>query len=358
MTLLTTTIGAYPKPEYVLVPDWFREESTTVRNPTEAYEEYLSTRKIDMKDLLDQATREVVREQVQIGIDIPTDGEIRRENYIHYHCRHLGGIDFGRLTRKVMRSGSWVVAVPTIVGAIQARDGNFLFRDWEVAQRVTDQPVKITVPGPLTITDSVADAYYGDEKKLGQDLAEALNKEIRTLAEAGCEWIQIDEPVFAREPEKALGYGVENLERCFHGVPKKVKRLTHICCGYPDKVDNENYLKADREAYFQLAPALDEAAIDAVSIEDAHRQNDLSLLEEFKKTTVILGVVAIARSRVEPIEEISSRLRTALNHIDRTRLMVAPDCGLGMLDQETVLMKLDHMVRATKTVSELIHQDQ
>ena len=349
MALLTTTIGSYPKPEYVPVPDWFQEESTVIKDPTEAYEDYLRSGQEEMEELLVRATREVVEDQVQAGIDIPTDGEIRRENYIHYHCRHLKGIDFAGLTRKVMRSGAWEVSVPTIVSPIQAKD-HFLPRDWQIAQTFTHRPIKITVPGPLTITDSLADAYYGDERKLGQDLAEALNAEIRVLAEKGCRWIQVDEPLFAREPEKALSFGVENLERCFHGVPKEVKRGMHMCCGYPDVVDNENFHKAAPEEYFRLATPLDDIEIDTVSIEDAHRHNDLSLLEQFKKTTVILGVIAIARSRVEPAEEIALRLREALDHIDAQRLMVAPDCGLGMLNRKTVLEKLKNMVQAAREV--------
>ncbi len=345
MPLKTTTIGSYPKPDYVPVPDWFREESTTIADPTKAYDTYLRTRIDEVEALLDKATCEVVKEQVQVGIDIPTDGEIRRENYIHYHCRHLSGIDFSRLTKKTMRSGSWIGSVPTITGPIQAKD-HFLPRDWHIAQSVTRKPVKMTIPGPITITDSIADEYYGDEKKLGQDLADALNAEIRELVKAGCRWIQVDEPLFARVSEKALAYGVENLERCFKGVPKEVTRAMHMCCGYPDVVDNENFPKAPPEAYFKLAPVIDEADIDAVSIEDAHRHNDLSLLEQFQKTTVIFGAIAIARSRVETVGEISARLKEALRHIDARRLMVAPDCGLGMLDRKTVLAKLKNMVKA------------
>ena len=347
--LLTTTIGSYPKPEYVPVSDWFQEETTVIKDPTAAYDQYLRTYQNEAEALLDRATREAVEDQLRVGIDVPTDGEIRRENYIHYHCRRLQGIDFSRLTDKVMRSGSWIGSVPTIVAPIQVKD-HFLTRDWQIAQSVTNRPIKMTIPGPMTITDSLADAHYGDEKRLGQDLAEALNAEVLQLTKAGCQWIQVDEPLFAREPDKALAYGVENLERCFHGVPKEVTRVMHMCCGYPDVVDNVDFPKASPEAYFQLAPPLDESGIDAVSIEDAHRHNDLSLLERFKNTVVILGVIAIARSRVEPVYDIADRLRKALGHIDAKRLMVAPDCGLGMLDRETVLAKLKNMVQAAREI--------
>jgi 5-methyltetrahydropteroyltriglutamate--homocysteine methyltransferase len=348
--LLTTTIGSYPKPSYVPTPDWFRARKLDLPDPTKAFDEFERAQPGDLEQLFEQGTHEVVQDQVNAGIDIPTDGEVRRENYIYYHCRHLDGIDFSQLTKKVMRAGTWEAEVPTILSPIKTRD-RFLPSDWQAAQSATDQPVKITIPGPLTITDSLADSFYGDEKRLGATLADAINIEILALADAGCTWIQVDEPVFAREPEKALDFGIENLERCFHGAPPSVTRAMHMCCGYPDVVDNEAYPKADPEAYLGLAPALDESRIQAVSIEDAHRHNDLSLLERFTKTTVILGLIAIARSRVEPVQEIASRLEEALDHIEVERLIAAPDCGLGMLDRDTAVAKMKNLVAAAHAVS-------
>lgn len=343
--MLTTTIGSYPKPTYVPTPDWFRARKLNLPGPTKAFDEFARSQPGDLEPILERGTRDVVHDQVNAGIDIPTDGEVRRENYIYYHCRELDGIDFSRLTKKVMRAGTWEAEVPTIVGPIAPRD-HFLPRDWQAAQSATNRPVKITIPGPLTIADSVADAYYQDERRLGAALADAINHEIQALAEAGCTWIQVDEPVFAREAEKALAFGIENLERCFHGTPPSVTRGMHMCCGYPDVVDNEAYPKADPIAYFSLAPALDESSIQAVSIEDAHRHNDLSLLEHFTDTQVIFGVIAIARSRVEPVEEITSRLSQALEHIDAQRLIAAPDCGLGMLDRDTAVAKMSNLATA------------
>ncbi|MCK5686187.1 5-methyltetrahydropteroyltriglutamate--homocysteine methyltransferase, partial [bacterium] len=267
----------------------------------------------------------------------------------HSHCRHMEGINFDRLTKKAMRSGAWEVFVPTITDAVK-HGKPFLTREWQVAQAVTNNPVKMTLPGPMTIMDSVADEFYGNERKLARALAEALNFEIVELANAGCRWIQVDEPVFARYPESALSFGIENLERCFNSINREVTRCTHICCGYPDKVDSTNYVKAPPSTYSILAPALDEAAIDAVSIEDAHRPNDLSLLELFKNTIVILGVLGIARSRIESVEEIESRLKDAMNHIEKDRLMAAPDCGLGMLSQEMVLAKLNNLRQAVEKI--------
>ncbi len=347
MPILTTTIGSYPKPEYVPIPDWFQQESTISEDPTRALDEYKSDGGDDLEKLLDRGTIEVVREQVEMGIDVPTDGEVRRENYIHYNCRNIKGFNFSKLTPKAMRDGQWTASVPTIDQPVEAGD-EFLVRDWQIAQSATDRPVKITLPGPLTIMDSTFDAYYGDDKKLAVDLALAINREILRLTDKGCAWIQVDEPIFARKPEEALAYGIENLERCFHNVPNQVNRSVHICCGYPDRVDSVNYQKASVDSYTRLAPALDSAAIDAISIEDAHRPNDLKLLELFSRKSVILGVIGIARSRIESVEEIAARLQEALNHIDSSRLIAAPDCGLGMLDKKLVRAKLKNMVRAAR----------
>jgi 5-methyltetrahydropteroyltriglutamate--homocysteine methyltransferase len=310
--MLTTTIGAYPKPPDVPIRDWFRREGgTDSAEPTAGYAETVRQYGARLEAILDRATTLVVREQVELGIDIPTDGEIRRENYVHYHCRHLAGIDFETLTEKQMR-GHHLARLPTITGPVQASRQPFLVRDWQIAQSATRKPVKITLPGPLTIGDRVADVVYEDPRSRGAALADALNVEIRRLAEAGCPAIQIDEPAFAREPEVALAFGLEHLERCFHKVPPGTLRIVHVCCGYPDRLDNEDYPKPPNGAYLELADGLDEVAVDAVSIEDAHRPNDLALLERFARTKVILGVIAIARSRVEEVEEVRDRLKQAL----------------------------------------------
>lgn len=345
MSLLTTAIGAYPKPDYVPTPDWFRVGGTGTEAPTKAFDEYLENLPDDIDELHDRATHEVIQDQVNVGIDIPTDGEIRRENYIHYQCRNFDGFDFANLTKVSLRNGAWVAEVPTITGPIHARDP-ILPRDYAIAQAATSHPVKITLPGPMTISGSTADAYYRDEAKLGAALAKALNQEVLALAAAGCTWIQIDEPLFARNTDKALAFGFENLERCFDGLPDHVTRTVHMCCGYPDRLDQDDFAKADPMAYFRLADGIDASSIQAVSIEDAHRYNDLTLLEKFRKTAVIFGSIGIARTRVETVEEIEARLRQALEHIDADRLIVGPDCGLGMLPREIVLAKLENMVTA------------
>ncbi len=336
--MLTTTIGAYPKPDDVPIRDWFgREGGPATPEPTAGYAETLAAHAGTLGAILDRATRAVVAEQVELGIDIPTDGEIRRENFIHYHCRHLVGVDFAALT-ETRRPDGREVLLPTITGPIQAGPA-FLVRDWQSAQSATRRPVKITVPGPLTIGDNVADDHYRDPRLRGAALADALNVEIRRLADAGCPVVQVDEPALARQVEDALAFGVEHLERCFHKVPRSTERFVHICCGYPDRLDAED-CEAPPSAYLDLAPVLDEAAIDAVSIEDARRPNDLALLERFARTRVALGVIAIAQSRLEEVEAVRARLAAALERIDPHRLLAAPDCGLGLLGRDLARQKL------------------
>ena len=359
MGILTTTIGAYPKPDYTPISDWFPDvDDQDARGQGQGllkswqranYEQGLTQAGDRSEVLFQRAIEEVVRAQVDAGVDIPTDGEVRRENYIFYQCRHFAGVDFEHLTEKVTRQGAMTAELPTIVGPVEPRE-LVLARDYRIAQGFTDRSVKITLPGPMTITDSVANDYYADPRAQGAALADALNAEVRSLAEAGCRHIQIDEPVFARKPEEALAYGIEHIERCFHGLPDYVQRLVHMCCGYPKALDVSDYLKADPQAYFDIAAAVDASCIDAVSIEDAHRHNDLSLLERYARTTVLLGVVDVARSRIEEVDEIKTRLEAALGHIDSERLVAAPDCGLGLVGPVLAPKKLSRLCEAAHAV--------
>ena len=350
MSITTTCIGAYPKPGFVALPDWFNlPAGPATSDPTRQWEAAMAALGPDAEAVLARGVKQAVEDQRQAGIDIPTDGEIPRENYIHYHCRHLNGFDFDQLTEKQLRGGTYSAMLPTIVGAVSVKK-EFMVNEWKRAQQFTDKPVKVTMPGPMTVTDTNANAYYQHAKALGSDIATALNKEVQALAAAGCRHIQIDEPLFARQPELALEYGFDNLEKAFHGCPKHVTRTVHMCCGYPDRVDHPDYPKADQHAYHQLVDAVDYAMIDAVSIEDAHQPNDLKLLEGLTKTTAILGVVAIANSRIETTDAIEARLRAALQHIDRERLIAAPDCGLGLLSREQAMAKLKVLCAAAGRV--------
>jgi 5-methyltetrahydropteroyltriglutamate--homocysteine methyltransferase len=350
MALTTTCIGAYPKPDFVRLPDWFNIPSgPDTANPTRLWGDAMEALGADAEVLLERGVAQVVDDQIAAGIDIPTDGEIPRENYIHYHCRHLNGFDFGTLTEKSLRNGAYSASLPTITGPVSPREP-FLVKDFLRAQRHSPRPVKITLPGPMTIADTSADAFYHDPRRLGADLADALNPEVLALAEAGCLHIQIDEPLFARKPREALAYGFDHLARAFAGCPDTVTRTVHMCCGYPDRLDHPDYPKADRNAYLEIADAIEASVIDAVSLEDSHRHNDDALFGRFRETRLIVGFVAIARSRVEDVGEIRGRMREVLKHVEEDRLLAAPDCGLGLLGRDLARRKLANLCAAAQGI--------
>ena len=351
MPLTTTSLGAWPKPDGLPLRDWFQTDlgqETYVEDVVNRATDVMQSMDADAKALFDKATEDIVRLQVDCGVDVPSDGEMRRENYVHYHCRHLAGFDFSELTKRVLREGAYNAFLPTIRSKVAAK-APFLPNDWRAAQAATDRPVKITMPGPMTIMDTTADAHYGDRRKLAADLAEALNAEVLALAEAGCKYIQIDEPIFARRPQDALDFGIEGLERCFHGLPEGVTKVMHMCCGYPDRLDNPDYPKADPDAYMQIAETLD-GVVDQISIEDSHRHNPPELFERFQKSSLIVGFIQIASSRVESVEEIVGRMREVMEFIPADRLIAAPDCGLGFLGQELAEIKVRNLCAAAKAV--------
>ena len=347
--ILTTTIGSYPKPDYLKIPDWFQgEKGTDAEYPTKGWEEAIKSLGSDFEAIINKATQEIISDQIECGIDIITDGEVRRENYIHYHCRFLKGIDFDKLTKQTARTGNYDCYLPTIVNKVEFNKP-FLSNEFKINQKFSSKPVKVTIPGPLTITDTIADDYYKDNKKLGIDLSIAINNEVKILADSGCNYIQIDEPLFARKTEEALNFGIENLERCFHGIPNEIEKIVHICCGYPDKVDAINYPKAPVNSYNNLASYLEDSSVNTISIEDAHRHNDLKLLEDFKTKKIIFGLIKIASSEIEEVEEIRTRIKDCLNHIDTERLIAAPDCGLGYLSRDMAKIKLKNLSAAAKS---------
>jgi len=352
--LETTTIGSFPKPAYVPIQDWFdfsREiGGMNTSQTTINYTKDIEKNKKNNEALFIRAAKEIIDIQDRVGISIPTDGEVRRENYIHYHCRYLDGFDFQNLEHQILRDGAYETDLPAIRRKIIHDKNPYSVHDYQAAQGVSSNPLKFTLPGPLTIMDTTSDCFYNDRRKLNIALGITVNKEILALAEAGCQYIQIDEPLFARNVNDALDFGMEGVERCFHGVPKHVKRIVHLCCGYPNHLDDIDYKKANPESYHILSKVIDEAKFDQVSIEDKHCCNNLELLEKFQFKTVIFGVVAIASSRLESVDEIIERLKAALEYIDRDRLVVAPDCGLGLLPAELAESKLQIMCKAAKLI--------
>ena len=347
MPLTTTCIGAYPKPDYVPIRDWFQ----VGHDATDYNETVLGqwSEGPEVQEALDRATADVIADQIACGVDVPTDGEVRRENYVHYQCRHFEGFDFENLTEMVLRNGAYKTKLPSIRAKIKAGDTSTLVRDWQVAEKAAGRPVKITMPGPMTISDTTADVFYNHAPALARDLADALNAQVLALARAGCRNIQVDEPIFARKPDAALAYGIETLERCFHGAPEGVNRVVHMCCGYPNKLDDTEYPKADQASYVQIAQGVD-GVTDQISIEDAHRHNPADLFTRFDRSSLIVGFVTVASSRVETVEEIRTRMREVLQHLPPERVIAAPDCGLGFLGRDLAMQKLRNLSEAARSL--------
>lgn len=342
----TTVVGSYPKPDYLDIPNWF-DGNEALYNP-DTYTKYLQNN--DLTEKLVKARKEVIDEQIELGLDVITDGELHRENYIHYFCRHLEGISFDQLSKKKIRENGITSTVPTII--------NRLSLNKFASEIEWDKDNKITLPGPMTILDTVVNEHYREEKLASRDISRALRAEILNLVELGCRHIQIDEPIMARNVSVALDYGIQHLEFCLKDLPCDVERTLHICCGYPNFLDQDDYVKADKNAYHKLAKRLDNSpAFDIISIEHAEADNNLSLFKLFQNKTIQLGTVCSARSRIESVSEIEARIREVLNIIkDPNRLIVSPDCGLGMLPRKIAYQKLANMVKAVRNINDSLLQ--
>ena len=363
MGIKTTVIGAFPKPEYLdgIVRDWFNSlDSTETFNLTCSSSEKSSLE--DDEKILDRATREVIAEQINMGIDLPTDGEIRRENYIHYLCRFITGITFDTLHKKHSRKSTKTQEfacygfVPIIVGPVSLSDRLDVVKEWKLSQQhctnLGGSKLKYTLPGPMTIIDSVADTFYKNNRKLGEDLSRILRECVLKLVDAGCTDIQIDEPLIVRQVDDALEWGIELVNNIVLDLPNNVSTTIHICCGYPKYMDQSDYLKADKDAYLCIAPSLAQTSFTAISIEDAHNHNDFEkLLPLFKDKIIVLGCVTIAQSNIETVEQITQRIEEALKYIDKNRLIISPDCGLGFFQKQwryLLYEKLKNMVAAAR----------
>ena len=338
-------IGSYPK--YPKLVDENFDQKWLV-SPGENLDKSWENKE-NLKELQQEAIQWAVKEQEEAGIDILTDGEQRRGNFVFYHCQHLEGFDFVNKEEKKLRGGSRSEFVPTIQGFVKNKEP-FLVKEFEFLKELTNKEIKITIPGPLTIVDSSKNLFYSDERKLALDIAKAIREEVKSLAEAGCKIIQFDEPAFIREPQKFFDYGRDALQECFRDVDG-VTTIVHICRGYPSK---EKDVKAEKENYTQVIEALSITEINAIAIEDAHEHLDLDIFKKFGSKKIILGVIDIGNSCVETVEEIEHRIKEVLTVVPPEQLLVAPDCGLLLLTPEVAKAKLTNLVSAAKKVGGLV----
>jgi 5-methyltetrahydropteroyltriglutamate--homocysteine methyltransferase len=330
--LTTTVIGSWPKPDWLSSKD--HDRTGWVADRVWRFEG------AELSAMQDEATRWAVREQESTGVAIVTDGEIRRDDYVYHLLRHLDGFDFDQRVSKIARSGSWRWNQPSITGPITSK-APALRPEYEFVQGITDRNVKVTLPGPMTIIDSVNDAYYHDEEALAMALAQVIQQEVRALADAGCSIVQFDEPSFARYPDKLERFGARALNACVAGVDG-ITTAVHVCRGYPI-VD---YAKSRADSYERIFPLLAATAIDHVSIEASGESFDWRILDLLRGKGVILGTVDVGASEVESVAHIRARLAKALEWVDPWKLFPAPDCGLVFLAPEVAKQKLIHLTAA------------
>ena len=237
---------------------------------------------------------------------------------------------------------------------MKVKDNNrYYSEEWVKSNKIAlkyNKILKFTIPGPMTICGTITNKFYQDERSLCQDLIPIIRREIIYLKEMGCTEIQIDEPLFARNPQEALDWGIDFLNQIIKDI-SGVFFTVHMCCGYPSHLDQKDYLKADKDSYKLLSKSLDKSLIDAISIEDAHcKCQDLSFIKNIKNKTIVFGAIAIANSRIETVAEIEDRIKQLLQYIPKERLIIAPDCGLGYLPKPILISKLKNMVEAAKNI--------
>ena len=338
-TIYSTVVGSYPQPE------WLVNRSMLKGNvPFRIFNnKYWKFDKKNLEAAKDKATIEAIKDQEDAGIDIISDGEIRRESYSAVLSNSLSGIDYKFPGEALERSGHRNL-VPRVIGPIRWEKSVEL-KNIKFLKSNTDKKTKITIPGPFTMAQQAQDNFYGDEKKMTYDYARAVNKEIISLFEAGVDYVQIDEPYMEAKSEKAKKFGIESLEIALNNV--HTDTILHICFGYG------HYIKEKKQNYNFLSE-LNESSIGCISIEGAQPDLDLSILKKINKKKIMLGVINLAKNEVEEKNEIVTRAYEALNYIEPCNLLLSPDCGMKYLERNIAFKKLKVLAEATNILNKKI----
>src|SRR5262247_1191063 len=335
MLFPTSLVGSYPQ------PDWLIDRARLAGRfpPRVRARELWRVDEPYLEQAQDDATLLAIRAQEQAGLDILTDGEMRRESYSNRFATALDGVDIDNPGTALDRSGH-PNPVPRVVGPIRRRSP-VQVRDVEFLRGHTTKPIKITVPGPFTMSQQAQDDYYKDEVALAMDYAAAVHVEIEDLFVAGADIVQIDEPYMQARPEKAKQFGVQVLDRALEGIGGIT--AMHICFGYAAVIHN-------RPSEYSFLPELETSKIRQISIETAQAGLDCSVLEKLPSKTILLGVLDLSEMTVEPPEVVATRIRRALAHVSPERIVVAPDCGLKYLPREIAFGKMQAMVAGAAIV--------
>jgi 5-methyltetrahydropteroyltriglutamate--homocysteine methyltransferase len=293
----------------------------------------------------DDATLLAIRDQERAGLDIITDGEMRRESYSNRFATALEGVDIDNPGTALDRSGH-PNPVPRVTGKVR-RKHPVEVRDVEFLRKNTDRMIKITVPGPFTMSQQAQNDFYKDEEEMALDYAAAVHAEIKDLFAAGADVVQIDEPYMQARPEKARKYGLNALNAALDGV--KGTTAVHICFGYAAVIHV-------RPEGYSFLPEFANSPVQQVSIETAQSNLDCAVLDKLPGKTIILGTLDLSDMNVETPETVASRIRRALPHVDAKNIIVAPDCGLKYLPRDVAFGKMQAMVEGAKIVRRELEQ--
>lgn len=335
--LPTSVVGSYPQPDWLIDREKLGKRVPRVRAP-----EIWRVASPYLAEALDDATIVAIHEMERAGLDIVTDGEMRRESYSNRFANSLAGVDPERTGmasgRDPKRPGG--MPVPLITGAIR-RQGPVQARDATFARAHSTRMLKVTLPGPFTMSQQAENVYYPDRKSLAMDMAVAVNEEIRDLFAAGADVVQLDEPWMEARAAEAREYGVAAVNRALEGI--KGTTALHLCFGYAVMMGN-------KPSRYSFLGELEGCTVKQVSIEAAQPKLDLSLLRDLPGKTIILGALDLADQAIETPEIVAGRIEAALKFVPPERLVIAPDCGMKYLPREIAFGKLAAMVAGTQIV--------
>jgi 5-methyltetrahydropteroyltriglutamate--homocysteine methyltransferase len=337
VTLLTTVVGSYPQPDWLIDRQRLGDRlppRVRARELWRVAEEYL-------EEAQDDATRIAVQDMERAGVDVITDGEMRRESYSNRFATALEGVDLDNPGVALDRTGH-ENPVPRVVGPIR-RTRPVETRDVEFLRSLSDRRIKITVPGPFTMTHQAQNDHYDDERSLALAYADAVNAELRDLKAAGADVVQIDEPYLQARPEPAREYAIEAINRALDGIQGDT--VLHTCFGYA-------HIVHDRPSGYPFLAELGECAATHLSLEAAQPNLDPEVLRDVADKTIVLGVLDLGTEEVETPELVAERIERALTVLPPARLVVAPDCGMKYLPRERAFRKLQSMVAGARLVGE------
>jgi 5-methyltetrahydropteroyltriglutamate--homocysteine methyltransferase len=333
--LPTTVVGSYPQPDWLVDKNVLKSQTV----PRVRLREMWRVAEPCLEQAQDDATLIAIRDMERAGIDIITDGEMRRESYSNRFATALDGIDIDNPATVKNRAGVDTM-MPRIVGKVRRR-GPVEVRDMEFLRRNTDRKAKITLPGPFTMTQQAKNEHYQDQEELAMDFAAAVNAEARDLQKAGADVIQLDEPWLRNDPEAAKRFAVKAINRALDGIT--VPTVVHLCFGYAFLVSNKP------TSYFFLSELADSKA-QQISIESAQPKIDLGVLKDLSEKTIMLGVINLGDQIVERPEQVAERIRAGLKYVSADRLFPAPDCGMKYMAREVAFGKLKALAEGAAMV--------